>query len=526
MTQPQPHFLRLPYAVRRRIYHDLWLILDDPSPLPLFPRAEWSSREQKIVRENEAANYFTNQLFYVSRAISEDARATLYSENCLWFDEEQGRWGGLETILHLTPLGWKSLRSIVVTIGTKGCHCSFYEGDRSPYKSSHEHASVIIKNDRQLEARGVLSTWRSICSKLAAYNTEADRFELRLVCGAASQGTAAQFLAPLHRLPRLKGLSVRMGPRRDFDLQHLIMATIRVKTQYFAQDPEGPFDFQRLPVDIQLCILEYSGLVAPKALISCDPCEPFMPTDCRDFNCAGVPGPFGYGNCKDSYCPSMHTAFSTVWQCCAPPIPHALFLVNKAVRELALNVYYTRNIIEIWYMPSAEFPAPLNTSWAPHTSEFLSRVPTHSWKSLRHIHWVMPHMPPTAFHTGTGEADDWMNTLKTLFEAVQPSASAMTLQLSFIRPTWADLNLDPRSNAEEWALYGRVLEPVLCLRSLLKDFFVHIFCHWYTNQDARSGPERALERIVMGAQYDGRLRGKVYPNHFQHPVFPNGEDLY
>ncbi|KAL2811725.1 hypothetical protein BDW59DRAFT_155484 [Aspergillus cavernicola] len=520
MTERQAHFLRLPYNIRRGIYRDLWMIVDHRSTLPCFYYGEWSSREQKLVWENNMNTYIPNQLFYVSRAISEDARAMIYSENYLWFHDEDC-WGGLKRLLNLSPLGWKSLRNIVVTIGTKGCGCWYDVGNRALITECHANALEIIENDCQLELSGVLSTWRLICSRLAAYHTEDNKLELHLVCGAASQETAARFLAPIHDLPRLKGLSVRMGPYRNLDLQQIIMITIHQKTQYFPQDPKGSFHFQRLPRDIQICILEYSGLIAPKALISCFPGEPFIPTDCRSFECGALPEQ--YFNYKDCYCPSMYTAFSTVYQCCTPTIPHALFLVSKMIRELALYIYYARNVIEIWYMPSVDLPEPVNMLWEPHTSEFLSRVPEHLWGNLRHIHWVLPHMLPNAFHTNSRETDNWMNTLSTLFQAVQPSAGAITLELSFTRPPWAELSVDPRRNNKEWALYSRILEPIARWSSLVKDLFVHIYCHWYyMDKDTRLGPERSLEQKVMGAEYDSLLQGKVYPKHFQEIIILSG----
>jgi hypothetical protein len=50
---------------------------------------EWSPREQKLVEQAGDRYYFSNQLFYVSRAISADARSEFYSGNHLWFRDER-----------------------------------------------------------------------------------------------------------------------------------------------------------------------------------------------------------------------------------------------------------------------------------------------------------------------------------------------------------------------------------------------------------------------------------------------------
>ncbi|KAJ0413160.1 hypothetical protein BJY00DRAFT_320068 [Aspergillus carlsbadensis] len=509
MRQQQPHFLRLPRHIRRGIYRDLYMIVDHCSTLSAFHPGEWLSREQRLVEQDGSEIRIPNQLFYVSRAVSEDARAMFYSENYLWFSDENA--GGFEYLPRLSPLAWKSLRSVVIGIGTKSCRYWLRPETWSPYRDCHGAASGLVESDSMLDASGGLSTWAFFCSQLATYNTEDDQLELHLVCGAASQDTAAQFLAPIRDLPRLKGLSVRMAPHRNLDLLQMIVDTIRQKTHYFPSDAEEPFPFQRLPVEIQIRVFEYSGLVVPTALMARLPGEPLAPIDCRRFECGALP--LGYRHCGDCYCPSTHTAFSTVYPCCAASIPHALFLVSKAVRELALFVYYARNTIEIWYKYPAghQLPAvPVPTSREPRASGFLPQVPAHSLKHLRHIHWVFPpSRKHGSFHPGSAEMDDWTNALDALFCAVQPCA--IVIEISFDRPGWADLgSVDPSRIHGEWALYGRIVEPVARWRGLLKDFFVHSHCDtWSDDSDPGPGRERLLEQTVMGAGYESLSRGKV-----------------
>ncbi|KAL4763612.1 uncharacterized protein BDW70DRAFT_148403 [Aspergillus foveolatus] len=190
-----------------------------PSNIRSF-KGERSAREQRFIEDNIEIPYFCHQLFYVSRALSEDVRAAFYS----------------------------SLRSICVTIGTTWC-----DGSHSPLvyrahrRGCHGTVAEIMENDAQLAANGVLETWRSVCSTLAAYRTRDDQFELRLICGAASTETAAAFLALIHDLPRLKALSIRMGPNRNLDIQNMIMKIIRQRTKYFGPEPEGSFPFLKLP---------------------------------------------------------------------------------------------------------------------------------------------------------------------------------------------------------------------------------------------------------------------------------------
>jgi hypothetical protein len=85
----QPNFLRLPYKVRLQIYKALWMFQLGCSETGEIFYGEWSPRKQKLVEQAGGRYYFSNQLFCVSRAKSEDARSVFYSGNHLWFRDER-----------------------------------------------------------------------------------------------------------------------------------------------------------------------------------------------------------------------------------------------------------------------------------------------------------------------------------------------------------------------------------------------------------------------------------------------------
>ncbi|KAL3487072.1 hypothetical protein BJX62DRAFT_214348 [Aspergillus germanicus] len=208
--------------------------------------------------------------------------------------------------------------------------------------------------DAQRELPDDLAIWRLICSRLATYSTQDDQLELQLICDAATKDAGAQFLASFRDLPRLKGLSISLGGIRRLDLQYMILSTTRQKTQYFPQLADPPFPFLALPAELQFRALEHSDLVVPEeALTSRSTHQPFGPSTCWQYSCdASRNEDFTWGG----YCQSISNSMSTIHTCWN--IPHALFLVSMAVRELALSVYYSRNIIRPWYRPS-KLPAPV-----------------------------------------------------------------------------------------------------------------------------------------------------------------------
>jgi hypothetical protein len=467
---------------------------------------EWSPREQKLVEQAGGRYYFCNQLFYVSRAIPEDARSEFYSGNHMWFCDE--RRFGFGQLLELTPLAWRSLRNITICFGRKNYR--FWDYPSGCYKEYRLLAQDIGDIDAQRELSDDLAIWRLICSKLATYSTQNDQLELQLICDAATKDAAAQFIAPLHDLPRLKGLSISLGGARRLDLQYMILSTIRQKTQYFPQLADEPFPFLALPAELQFRVLEYLELVVlEEALTSRSTHQSFGPSMCWRYSCdASRNEDFTWGG----YCPSISNSVSTIHTCWN--IPHALFLVSRAVRELALSVYYSRNIIRPWYRPS-KLPAPVRVPWSPDRSEFLSHVPQHSWHSIRHIHWVFPAMEHDAFYPDSGEIHDWINTLSNLFMAVRPCM--ITMEFSFARPKWSGVwPEDPINISREWKLYGRIVEPLARWRDMSDDLLIHSYCQRLSAPDdspterSRRSNERKLEQKFMGADYDSLARGKVY----------------
>ncbi|KAE8376142.1 hypothetical protein BDV26DRAFT_294372 [Aspergillus bertholletiae] len=467
---------------------------------------EWSSCEQRLLRKDESRPgrnqepWFPNQLFFVSRSISEDARRTFYSENHFCFQYDAGC--GLRSLSNMGRIGWGSLRRFAIRIGTEYC--------LGPEKQAcHGTAQEILDNDSQLEEGGLLGIWKQICHQLATHIKQDDRLEIRLICGAASKKSLAAFLEPLQKLPRLKELSIRAGPRRNLDLQQSLMATIDQKTMLFRRQARpGVFRFLDLPVELQVRILEFTELVAPLPLELLSWYKRFLPHDCWHGACSARPHPYLID--QGCWCPATHTAFSTVHPCWH--VPETWYLVSKTIRELALFVYYSKNTFEIWYNQS---DSPDIAAWTPQTSGFLHGFPEYSWKYLRRVHWIFPSpLDGDTFRPNNKETVDWINTMHIISQSFNLPNFTLELSLSpRTIETW-----DPEHSqkvARRQALYDQVIEPVRSLNGRLKDFFIHNYFCLYEPLDATGlSQEQILERRVMGSEYDSLARGKKYSSPF------------
>ncbi|RDW81487.1 uncharacterized protein DSM5745_05044 [Aspergillus mulundensis] len=484
--------LRLPHNVRYRIYVELGIIVQDGvvdlSRVP--PHGEWSCREQKIINDPSwhYRHSFANQLFYVSRGVSEDARSFFYSENVFGFFRHIG-WG-LQAIRGFGPLVWRSFRCVSFALD-KSCHWEGYEN------RSYHYDDEFLSRCRDVEE--VLPDWIYICEQLAAHNTHNDRLDLRFMCDAFTAETAAAFLSPLKLLPRLKKLAIKMGPFFNPDTHQMSAAMIREKTK--PRDCPKPFPFFHLPIELQYRILEHTDLVFDLAHIYSPDQHCFRPQYSQ------------YGRSR-TFCPDRREEF-----CMEPGVlpclrtPHMLFLVSNSMRRLAMDVYYSRNIFHVECETKTSPPA---AAWSAQKSAFLRCFAPRSFQYLRHIRWRMPSTRTwTAFQPGNRESEDWVISLYLISLAVPAGSLTMEMMIPpYSSPVTTPLTQYLVDCDDEY--FRRLISYMDCLKGHLRDLFLHIEYSPSGEWDQiRLDKERALERIIMGSGYDSLARGKN--PHFRWP---------
>ncbi|KAL5000156.1 hypothetical protein BDV10DRAFT_183746 [Aspergillus recurvatus] len=477
----RPFLLRLPHSVRCKIYLELGIIRHEPVDLSRRPLdGEWSCREQKIRTVDDDypwRRWIANQLFYVSRAVSEDSRAVFYSANKFEFARHIVH--GLKDIRGFGPLAWRSFRYLSFAL------------DQTYHYEGNEYGAFKYDDffwERSQDVSEVLPDWRYICEQLAAYNTFADRLELRFICDAATKKTAAEFLNPLKSLPLLKELAIQIGPFWNPGIQEMITASIREKTK--PRDFPGAFRFSDLPVEIQYRILEHTDLVISRPLEYSSPRGTFLlPHTYNTYS----------RDPRKDFCPG-HAALPCL------RTPHMLFLVSKPMRQLALSIFYSQNVFQVRCEPKSFAPA---AGWGAHRSGFLHGFPVYSFHYLRHIHWRLPSMWECgAFRPGSSVAEDWVISLYLLSLAVPPGRLTIELTMS---PYYGRSNV-PETASEfetEWEPYDRVVGQMGCLKGLLRDLFIHMYYPSHSSlEEIRVAKEQSLEKHIMGSDYDSSTRGK------------------
>ncbi|KAL3471444.1 hypothetical protein BJX99DRAFT_263287 [Aspergillus californicus] len=491
----QPRLLQLPYHIRCQIYCNAGLISSDSvHPSNDVRPGEWSSREQKLTPHRHSS--LPNQLFYVSRSVSEDARRVFFSENRFKYTHNKGR--GLQMLFNLGPLACASLRSVFIrlehrgcNLGSSGCHCKDTD---------------FAEKDRLFRTAGNLDTWNRICTLLGSHITTDDQLSLYVICGATRKATAAAFLNTLDKLPRLKDLSIQLGSHRNIELLDMIQETIRRKTQ-LSSPTQAPFPLLKLPLELQIQVLEHTNLTASLPLRRKPSHHRFVPEDCYWGACNNIAD--SEQPWSGNWCSATESAISTVYPCLH--LSDMRFIGNRHLRDLALQIYYSTNTFTVFSnVGSSESLAVVNTKpWTPETSELLKAFPQSSWSQLRHIHWGFRSLRADAFRVDFhGIRTNWVNDL--LFIRREMPANRLTLEISL---SGADSVTDEPDSAQaissRWALYDEIVEPVACLRGHLRNLFIHNYCPaYYMWEDMCVNQEHVWERRIMGDDYDSSARGK------------------
>ncbi|EEP79797.1 predicted protein [Uncinocarpus reesii 1704] len=287
----KPMLLRLPYAIRRRIYTLAGLILPSAvhitlysSHIPGSPTA-WSARDQKFkdIPGNHPVT-IPNQLFYVSRAISNEAIKVFYSENIVGLDD----YRGLLTLQRLSPLALRSLSSLRISVLPRRCP-SFPATISEEDLCTRQHSCKLVDkngfhvNENALCEVLVAQEWERCCTVLASH-VQPGRLKISLELPVSTLALGPTIVHQISRLPTLKQCSATLTYTRDRKLQRLLEATILRVT---GQVKSCTFPFNDLPAELQLKVLSHTDLSAPGSLTRINKRQ-FVLVPCLEMVCLGV----------------------------------------------------------------------------------------------------------------------------------------------------------------------------------------------------------------------------------------------
>ncbi|KAK3896860.1 hypothetical protein C8A05DRAFT_20260 [Staphylotrichum tortipilum] len=456
---PLPPLLRLPPAIRRRIYDHLNLAalykgkprqFDLGGNRPGAPKL-WSGWRG------------FHGVLLVCRLIHDEAVYVLYSSNrfSLYYCWTMGP-RLLDPLLSMTAPALAALKGLKIVLNQAGCHhadpydrfsqkCCVYNNEAWDACQQHScgpvtHSAPLLGSGPDDSTEAMLSAWHSAAAGLS--RTTAGRLELSLVCDVDARDpwavqVARSVVQPLRALTRsqLKACHLRLSLRPDAWLQRMARDTVlhACDLTHRAADPSGRTWLMRLPAELRIRILEHTDLVTPQRQVYWS-----------RYGGAGAYHADGYASSWACFEPRhgclyhiRHSAFSAACRCWRPPGP-TLFLICRALTRDAQFVFFSRNHFVVydfgptppWELGvlgnSAKVKGGVASPYAPArlaVSEFLrDTVPKPALAHLRSLELTFRSSLPSNWPgTEHPAMQDWRETVEWLRGKV--GARSLTLRL-------------------------------------------------------------------------------------------------
>ena len=527
--------LSLPPDLRLRIYQEADVISDTDIDLGRVPGTLLTSFATSF-----GATY---ALLQTNRTIYTEVSSYIYSNNRFFIHYRTRR--SLQQLRNLSPTTLAYLRHLTIHLTVASCEaghlcCKAYPGRQA---SCDEHDRALSMSTERYPT--ILHEWMLTAAYVFRY-ISSSTLQFHFVCDVSAPTMGQRVVAPLSTVLPLASCAVRLARRPDPVLQGLARETaLRAMGRDHAATPTTPFRFLALPPELQKHILYFTDLVSPLSEIQYSPDRAYH-LHYRNFYCGRMDCPDSvhhactFRNCWQRgegnigcFCSARHAAFWTECRCWRPPT--ALFLVSKAVLEVAREVFLGANRFIIvpegggsWV--TCRDVVDRSPERMPAAIFLTQAVPRGALRHLRFLEvvfppfrtpWMLPHEPAY---------QQWQ-------EAIEIVRDHLTLPALTIRVYFADRllvdheygtpfrhEMTKEQAIEIYKSYMRILMPLQGLKGLSR-LFVHAAWPWEwtargqrrrrmqkdaVEREVRDAKAR-LERIVMGVGYEYERDGKREP---------------
>ncbi|KAF4627552.1 hypothetical protein G7Y89_g10603 [Cudoniella acicularis] len=557
------HFLLLPPHIRLQIYHEAGLISE-----MTFHMNFWSARKKVNPYRHQAFDHSNESdvpslplsLFAVCRLVHEELTENFYGSNRFEITRRAPR--GLRALERFSESTLAKIRVLIIRVNLASCVnlcCGYRERKcgngygRCSRPSSHD----TPLNHASLPDQQIISQWQRICTQLAS-SILPGKLELYVICDCEDRQTADLIVKPLLTLPILQNFALRLAREHDKDLASLAKETaFRLIGRLPPPPTPPPFKFLHLPQEIQRNILEYTSLVS-SGDINCSQNRMLYSGLCSSAGVAAARNNIilhryflRHEDVLKCFCTKVHSAFNFLCDQykCTLEFPFPIFLVSRAFRDMAMEIFYSKNRFSV----SMISRVPTNSTNEPEHEQIengdisdsvsiirgLSYFPkSASIAFLTRLHLQFEPSPletlQQASLTGRGTKpnknnnNNWLHTLTTL--SATANLPILTLELRFTEKHYVsvwDFRVEPDASREAkiYDTYEQFIRPVSDLLGAqrkdggggggLKNFFLHL--NWGSscgfpgrgNYDGRHVVEGKLEEMVMGEGYDAWKEGKV-----------------
>jgi hypothetical protein len=518
-------FLSLPTKARHLIYIKAGLLYQED----IWLHKRTGDRSYGLVEfdPDEQDYHTTLNLLLTCWFVYQDAFNILYSENKFHVNFPIAK--SLGSIRHLTSKALATMTHLSITMNQISC-------GQECCRSNPINQSGICERSRQWQFHCgcsrpsiddvALAEWIVTAPYISAHISPS-QLHMNFIFDTRNLDAAQSVLLPFFSMPRLVSCNIRIARELDARLIALATKATTVTTSRISQLP-SPFIFYQLPSEVQFIILGFTDLVTPQREVEVDVSGFYKArrlyggiwehvhdetTTREEWSRLNMRCHQDNGQCL---CRRYHSTSSNC-HCWIPPT--SLFLVCKAMRELALETFFSQNRFVV--MPIGgqnEFHSQKRLDQFPARS-FLQRIQAaNALRFLKRVDILLP-----AFETGYLRPTklaflDWQNMLQEICSrGIQLTRLTITIFISlagFLR------QIATGSGNDLMVYYRRFCEPLQDLG--LRKFYVHVVQSrfpWISPnhpipmttmneaqamkevQDLVLLTERNLEQLVMGNDY-------------------------
>lgn len=464
-------------------------------------------------------------LLRICKALYNEVFKILYTENR--FRVCQTLAHGLRPLLDLSPYAVAYLRTLSIRLNR--CCCTGYEPCELKTGLFEEvegycgkcHSGGGCRGGRDVplqlrtklngstaEAQGTshqqdaqtLYLWREVANHLSKH-VQPGKLRLSVICDCADEETAQHVTMPLTSLPRLAACDIRLGQRPNTSQADLAQKTA---LDLVGRPSDRSFPFALLPFELQMRVLSYTQLVHPQGIITWWPLTlPHMSECC--LACTGT--------LDACCCYVQHGAFSTSdTRCSCWVLPVSLFLVNHRFYECGMEIFFSRNIFQLfWYTDGSG----QDDGGSQSLPMLLNKFPESMYRYIRNVHirihglWYTNIGPDNIVgeESGYDFDSDWKHGFILMSKKLTLPRLTLWVEDRTRREqsiqhyeTGIDDSLDVEE--QEWTLYQRLVQPIVDLGVPLHNFALE-FCEppYGKHHQLRTERRNKLEQRVMGESY-------------------------
>jgi hypothetical protein len=498
----------LPIEARHLIYIKAGLIYNSIIHLDKLSQCD----QGYGMREPDHDYQTTLNLLLTCHFVHDEVFDILYSTNRFYITFSISKT--LQSVRHLVPEALKKMKNLSITMNQTSCNtwgccrtqCTDNTRHACRFKRGCSRPSVAIK---------ALVEW-SITAPYISTHISSSQLNLDFIFDVEDLGSAQMAVRPLLGLPKLASCRVRLARDTRFkQFAEQTVASMMADTVL----PSNPFPFSNLPVECQLAILKFTDLVTPHCEVEVSVDGVYRARRLFDeLLCQHETMPYNelsrltmrcdraWSNCL---CSRYHSA-APKCICWIPPTP--LFLVNKHMRNLATETFFSQNRFVVMPTGWQDDQDPSKDITHFPVSIFLGRIQHHdALRYLKRLDILLPASERGYQHPIEEAFTEWQYTVERIQSQQQLPRLVITIYVcyaSIVR------QIAPGGEHEIMANYKRFCKP---LRNLgIQQFYVHVVLNSYPwasrtypqpqtitrqSEQVAAMTERDLERFVMGKAY-------------------------